>query len=67
MHISEMLGQKVDIEITFPAADEASEPTVISGSYSVGAYINEMDNTFAKAMYEFGVSAKAYREYLEAL
>ena len=64
-HISNILDQKVTISITFPAADESSEDTVISGTYSVGAYIQAMDNSFAKAMYEFGIAAKAYREYLE--
>ena len=54
----------IEITVTVPAAEEGAEPTVITGTYSVKAYINATDNTLAKAMYEFGVAAKAYREYL---
>ena len=35
-----------------------------TGTYSAKAYINATDNALAKAMYEFGVAAKAYRDYL---
>ena len=50
------------IEITITMGE-----TVLTGTYSLGAYIQGTDNALAKAMYEFGVAAKAYREYLETL
>ena len=66
MHISEMLGQTVTVSVTVPATDGSAD-TVLSGTYSIGAYIQATGNTFAKAMFEFGASTKAYREYLETL
>ena len=60
MHISKLLDQYVTVSVT--CGDK-----VLSGTYSIGAYIQAMDNNFAKAMYEFGNAAKVYREYLETL
>ena len=61
------LTKAIEITVTIPAAEDGAEPTVITGTYSAKAYINATDNTLAKAVYEFGVAAKAYRDYLEAL
>ena len=47
------------IEITVTVGEES-----FVGTYSVKAYINATNDSLTKAMYEFGVSAKAYREYL---
>ena len=49
-----------DIEITVTVGGEV----VATGTYSAGAYISATDNTFAKAMYEFGQSVAAYRAQL---
>ena len=59
------LTKAIKITVTVPATEEGAEPTVISGTYSAKAYINATDDTLTKAVYEFGVAAKAYREYLE--
>ena len=53
----------VEITVTIPEADGV-EAVNLSGTYSVKAYINATNNTLAKAMYEFGVAAKAYRDFL---
>jgi hypothetical protein len=58
--IYDLVGKAIEITITDGDAS-------VTGTYSVGAYINGTDNALAKAMYEFGVAAKAYREYLETL
>jgi len=63
--VYDIAANAIEITVTVPAAE--GEPTVITGTYSVKAYINATDNALAKAMYEFGVAAKAYREYLETL
>jgi len=65
--VYDIAANAIEITVTVPAAEEGAEPTVITGTYSVKAYINATDNALAKAMYEFGVAAKAYREYLETL
>ena len=62
--VYDIAANAIEITVTVPAAEEGAEPTVITGTYSVKAYINATDNALAKAMYEFGVAAKAYREYL---
>ena len=64
MHISEMLDKTITVSVTVPATDGGAD-TVLTGTYSVGAYVQATGNTFAKAMIEFGVAAKEYRAYLE--
>ena len=58
------LAKAIKITVTIPA-EEGSEDTIISATYSAKAYINVTDSSLAKAMYEFGIATKAYREYLE--
>ena len=62
--IYDIVENAIVITITIPT-EEGS--TVLEGTYSVGAYIQAMDNDLAKSMYEFGVAAKAYREYIKTL
>jgi len=62
--VYDVAANAIEITVTVPAAEEGADPTVITGTYSVKAYINSTNNTLAKAMYEFGIAAKAYREYL---
>lgn len=53
---------KISVTVT-----EEGTPKTVSGTYSIGAYINsETDCTLAKAIYEFGMAASTYREYLTA-
>jgi len=66
IHIYDMLDDYVTISITIPASS-TTEAVELTGTYSIGAYIQATDNNLAKAVYEFGVAAKAYREYLETL
>jgi len=56
----------IRITVTIPDAN-GGEPTVVSGTYSVKTYINNTDSALAKAMYEFGLAAYEYREYLKSL
>ena len=58
--VYDIVDQAIVITITMPNS-------TLTGTYSVGAYIDGTDNALAKAMYEFGVAAKAYRDYLEVL
>ena len=60
------LVDAIRITVTIPDAN-GGEPTVVSGTYSVKAYINNKDSALAKAMYEFGLAAYEYREYLKSL
>lgn len=60
------LVKTIKITVTIPAAEEGASATVVSGTYSIKAYINATDNTLAKAAYEFGVAAAAYRDYLSS-
>ena len=48
------------IEITVTRADG----TTAVGTYSAKAYIYATNDPLTKAMYEFGVAAKAYRNWL---
>ena len=57
------LTQAIKITVTIPGADGADD-IVVSGTYSLGAYIQAMDNDLAKSVYEFGVAADAYRAEL---
>ena len=59
--VYDVATKAIEITVTLPGA----EPFV--ATYSMGAYINATNDTLAKAMYEFGVAAKAYRTYLESL
>ena len=61
--VYDIANKAIEITVTIPAAD-GGEPTVITGTYSVKAYINATDNALTKAMYEFGVAADAYRSFL---
>ena len=61
--VYDIAEKAIKITVSIPNS-EGGEPTVISGTYSVKAYINATDNTLAKAMYEFGIATKAYRDYL---
>ena len=61
--VYDIVDTAIEITVTVPGADGA-EDTVLTGVYSLGAYIQAKDNALAKAMYEFGIAAKAYREYL---
>ena len=61
--VYDIANKAIEITVTVPAAD-GGEPTVITGTYSVKAYINATDNALTKAMYEFGVAADAYRSFL---
>ena len=47
-----------ELTITYEAED-------ISATYSILDYIQYEENNVAKALYEFGIAARAYREYLE--
>ena len=58
------LVKTIKITVTIPAVEEGASATVLSGTYSIKAYINATDNTLAKAAYEFGVAVDAYRDYL---
>ena len=62
--VYDIAANAIEITVTVPAAEEGAEATVVTGTYSVKAYINATDNTLTKAMYEFGLAAKAYRESL---
>ncbi|MBR5140681.1 MAG: hypothetical protein IKV16_06455 [Clostridia bacterium] len=61
--VYDIANKAIEITVTIPAAD-GGEPTVITGTYSVKAYINATDNTLTKAMYEFGIAAEAYRNFI---
>ena len=61
VRIYDLIENVIDISITLSTGE------TLTGSYSVGAYIQGTDNDLAKAMYEFGVAARAYRTYLEQL
>ena len=58
--VYDLVGKAIEITITV-------DGEAITGTYSLGAYIQGTDNALAKAMYEFGAAAKEYREYLETL
>ena len=62
--VYDVAANAIEITVTVPAETDGAEPTVITGTYSLKAYINATDNALAKAMYEFGIAAKDYREYL---
>ena len=60
--VYDIVNKAIEITVTIPGEDG---DTVVRGTYSVGAYIQATDNDMAKAMYEFGVAAKVYREWLQ--
>lgn len=53
------------IRISVTVNENGTQKTV-SGTYSIGAYINSEKINLAKAIYEFGTAASTYREYLTA-
>ena len=54
----------IKLTITMPDETAESGTKTVSVTYSAKAYIYGTNDSFTKAMYEFGIAAKAYREWL---